>query len=368
MWRHDDNGLASHVVGSLSLMPTSVTPVLMSGGRGTRLWPLSRSDHPKQLQPLLGTATMMQATAVRLSGVPGVTAPIVVCGSAQLQVVQAQLAEIGCEPMITVAEPVGRNTAPAIAAAALVAPPDSILVVLPADHVVADVGSFQEAVTVAVRAAGDGAIVAFGVVPTRAETGYGYIEASGDGPVRQITEFLEKPNADTASRFVQDGRHFWNSGMFVFRSDAVLAELRRHAGGVVDAVEQSLSTATGDVMHPGPEFARAPSVPFDVAVMEKTTRGLMVPLEAGWDDVGSWRSLWEVSERDRDENVSVGDVVLHDVRRSYVRANGRPVVVMGLEDVAVVDAGDVVFVASMKHAQDVRGLVEYLDRERPELT
>lgn len=349
-------------------MSPSVTPVLMSGGRGTRLWPLSRRDHPKQLQPLLETGTMMQATAMRLSGVPGVTSPIVVCGSAQLQMVQAQLAEIGCEPMITVAEPVGRNTAPAIAAAALVAPPDTILVVLPADHMVADVRSFQEAVSVAVEAATDGGIVTFGVVPTRAETGYGYIEAIGDGPVRQITDFSEKPNADTAARFVQSGRHFWNSGMFVFRAEVVLAELRRHAGGVIDAVEQSLSATDGDVVHPGPEFAHALSVPFDVAVMEKTEQGLMVPLVAGWDDVGSWRSLWEVSERDRSENVAVGDVVLHDVQRSYLRADGRPVVVMGLEDVAVVDAGDVVFVASMKHAQQVRDLVEYLDRERPELT
>ncbi|MEX1003912.1 MAG: sugar phosphate nucleotidyltransferase [Acidimicrobiia bacterium] len=349
-------------------MSPSVTPVLMSGGRGTRLWPLSRTDHPKQLQPLLGTGTMLQATAMRLEGVPGVTSPIVVCGSAQLQVVRAQLAEVGCEPMLTVAEPVGRNTAPAIAAAALVAPSDSILVVLPADHVVADLGSFREAVAVAVEAATDGDIVTFGVVPTRAETGYGYIEASGEGPVRRITEFLEKPDADTAARFVDGGRHFWNSGMFVFRTEAVLAELRRHAGGIVEAVERSLPSTDADVIHPGPEFARVLSVPFDVAVMEKTEHGLMVPLDAGWDDVGSWRALWEVRERDRSENVAVGDVVLREVQRSYVRADDRPVVVMGLSDVAVVDAGDVVFVASMKHAQDVRDLVDYLDRERPELT
>jgi mannose-1-phosphate guanylyltransferase / mannose-6-phosphate isomerase len=349
-------------------MSPPVTPVLMSGGRGSRLWPLSRRDHPKQLQPLLGTGTMLQATAMRLAGVPGVTPPIVVCGFAQTELVGEQLAEIGCEPMVTVAEPVGRNTAPAIAAAALVAPADSILVVLPADHVVADLESFREAVSVAVKAADDGGIVTFGVVPTRAETGYGYIEAVGDGSVRRIAEFLEKPDAETAGRFVGGGRHFWNSGMFVFRPDVVLAELRRHAGGVVDAVERSLASTSGDVRRPGPEFAGALSIPFDVAVMEKTDLGVMVPLEAGWDDVGSWRSLWEVSERDSNENVGVGDVVLRDVHRSYVRADDRPVVVLGLEDVAVVDAGDVVFVASMRHAQRVRELVEFLDRERPELT
>ena len=349
-------------------MSPSVTPVLMSGGRGTRLWPLSRRDHPKQLQPLLGTGTMLQATAMRLAGFAGVTPPIVVCASAQLEMVRAQLAEIGCEPWISVAEPVGRNTAPAIAAAALVAPPDSILVVLPADHVVAEIDSFQEAVAVAVEAAATGGIVTFGVVPTRAETGYGYIEAAGEGPVLRITDFFEKPDADTAAGFVQGGRHFWNSGMFVFRPEVVLGELRRHAGGVVDAVERSLASTEGDVIRPGPEFASALSVPFDVAVMEKTEHGFMVPLVAGWDDVGSWRSLWEVTDRDRNENAAVGDVVLHDVSRSYVRTDGRPVVVMGLEDVAVVDAGDVVFVASMKHAQDVRDLVDFLDRERPELT
>lgn len=349
-------------------MPPSVTPVLMSGGRGSRLWPLSRRDLPKQLQPLLGTGTMLQATAMRLAGVPGVTAPIVVCGASQAQLVRAQLAEVGCDSMVTIAEPVGRNTAPAIAAAALVAPPGSVLIVLPADHVVSDLDSFRAAVSVAVDAASDGSIVTFGVVPSRAETGYGYIEAAGTGPVRRITEFLEKPDTETAQRFVDGGRHFWNSGMFVFRPDVVLTELRRHTGGMVDAVERSLSSTDGDVRHPGPEFASALSVPFDVAVMEKTERGAMVPLDAGWDDVGSWRSLWEVSERDREENAAVGDVVLRDVHRSYVRSDGRPVVVLGLEDVAVVDAGDAVFVASMAHAQQVRELVEFLDRERPELT
>ena len=349
-------------------MSAPITPVLMSGGRGSRLWPLSRRNHPKQLQPLVGSRTMLQATALRLAALPGVTAPIVVCGSEQTVMIRAQLEEVGCEPMVMIAEPVGRNTAPAIAAAALVASPDSVLVVLPADHVVADLSAFRQAVAVAVEAATGGVIVTFGVVPTRAETGYGYIEATGEGPVRDIAAFLEKPDPETAGRFLAGGRHYWNSGMFVFRPDVALTELRRHAGGLVDAVQHSLSSTSGEVRHPGPEFASALSVPFDVAVMEKTELGVMVPLDAGWDDVGSWRSLWEVSERDRNENASVGDVVLDDVARSYVRADARPVVVLGLDDVVVVDAGDVVFVASMAHAQKVRELVESLDRERPELT
>lgn len=340
----------------------------MSGGRGTRLWPLSRESRPKQLQPILGTSTLLQATATRLAGVEGLARPIVVCGVGHTEEVLQQLAAIGLEPMVTVAEPVGRNTAPAITAAALVAPSESVLVVLPSDHIVTDMASFRRAVAVATEAAEDGKIVTFGVVPTRAETGFGYIEAPSEGSVRPIVDFLEKPNAETATRLVNGGKHFWNSGMFVFRPDVVLDEIRRHAPGIFEAVRRSLASESGPIRHPGPEFSNALSLPFDVAVMEKTDRAVMVPLDAGWDDIGSWRSLWEISDRDRDENVLVGDVISHEVHRSYVRSDGRPVVVLGLDDVIVVDAGDVVFVASMRHAQNVRDLVALLDKNRPELT
>lgn len=349
-------------------MSLPVIPVLMSGGRGARLWPLSRVRLPKQLQPLLGSSSMLQATATRMTGVPSVTGPIVVCGREHTGLIAEQLASIGCVPLLTVAEPVGRNTAPAIAAAALLAPTESVLAVLPADHIVADVVGFREAMTVAVASALDGNLVTFGVVPTRAETGYGYIEAVGEGVVRLIADFVEKPDRDTAARFIDGGRHFWNSGMFVFRPDVVLDEMRRHAPGIVDAVSGSLGAPVDGVVHPGPSFERALSVPFDVAVMEKTRKAVMVPLDAGWSDVGSWRSLWEVSDRDADENAIVGDVISHDSHRSYLRAGDRPVVVLGLDDVAVVDAGDVVLVASMRHAQDVKELVALLDKERPELS
>lgn len=349
-------------------MSVPVIPVLMSGGRGSRLWPLSRVARPKQLQPLSGAATLLQTTATRLAGLEGLASPILVCGAAHSTEALEQLAAVGCHPPITIAEPVGRNTAPAITAAAVVAPPDSVLVVLPADHIVTDLEAFRDSVTLAVAEATEGAIVTFGVVPSRVETGYGYIEASGDGPVRRIVEFLEKPDAETAGRLVDGGRHFWNSGMFVFRPDSVLEEVRRHAPEIADSVVKSLASATAPIMRPGPEFATALSIPFDVAVMEKTARGVMIPLDAGWDDVGSWRSLWEVSERDRDENALVGDVISQDTHRSYIRAADRPVVVLGLDDVAVVDAGDVVFVASMRHAQDVRNLVTRLEKDRPDLT
>lgn len=349
-------------------MSLPVIPVLMSGGRGTRLWPLSRTGRPKQLQPILGASTLLQATATRLVGLEGLAPPIVVCGAGHADSVLEQLAAVGQEPMVTVAEPVGRNTAPAITAAALVAPPESVLVVLPSDHIVTDVASFRRAVAVATEAAEGGKIVTFGVVPTRAETGFGYIEAPTEGPVRPIVDFLEKPDVETATRLVDGGRHFWNSGMFVFRPDVVLDEIRRHAPGIVEAVRRSLASVSGPIRHPGPEFANALSVAFDVAVMEKTDRAVMVPLDAGWDDIGSWRSLWEVSDRDHDENVLVGDVITQETHRSYVRSDGRPVVVLGLDDVTVVDAGDVVFVASMRHAQNVRDLITLLDKTRPELT
>lgn len=314
---------------------------------------------------------MLQATATRLAGVEGVTRPIVVCAASHAALAVDQLREVGQDPLVTISEPEGRNTAPAIAAAALAAPSDSTLVVLPADHIVADVVAFREALAVAVEAAAGGGLVTFGVTPTRAETGYGYIRATatvGDGVVRAIDSFVEKPDLTTAESFLRDGDHFWNSGMFVFRRDVVLDELRRHVPGVVEAVWRSLEGADGPMIELGPAFSTALPVPFDVAVMEKTRIGVMVPLVAGWDDVGSWRSLWAAGDRDADDNVTIGDVIVWDTKRSYARGFDRPVVVLGLDEVVVVDAGDVVFVASMERAQDVRDLVRRLDDTRPELT
>lgn len=310
---------------------------------------------------------MLQATATRLDGTADLAPPYLICGAGHATEAIEQLRAVGREPAITVAEPVGRNTAAAIAAAALIAPPESVLVVLPADHIVTDLAAFRTAIRTAVDSAAAGHLVTFGVVPTRGETGYGYIEADGDGDARQIVSFVEKPDAGTAARYVAGGRHYWNSGMFVFRPQSALAEMRRHAPGLVDVVGRSLAGQTGPIFHPGPEFGHTVSEPFDVAVMEKTDRAVMVPLEAGWSDVGSWRSLWEVSDRDARGNAIAGDVVTHGVRDSYVRADGRPIVVMGLDGAIVVDAGDVVFVAGMDRAQEVRELVERLDRDHPEL-
>lgn len=348
-------------------MSLPVIPVLLSGGRGSRLWPLSRMDRPKQLQPLVGSSTMLQATATRLDGIDDLEPPILVCGAGHATEARAQLEAVARSPQLIVAEPVGRNTAPAIAAAALLAPPDSLLVVLPADHIVTDLPAFRSSMHTALQAAAGGDLVTFGVVPTRAETGYGYIEVTGEVAPFDVVEFLEKPDGVTAARYVADGRHYWNSGMFVFRPEVVLSELRRHAPGIVEVVAQSLEGASPPVVTLGPEFASIRSIPIDVAVMEKTDRAVMVPLDVGWDDVGSWRSLWEVSDLDTEGNAVVGDALLRATSNSYIRSDGRPVVILGLDEVVVVDAGDVVFVASMDHAQDVRAVVDEIDRERPEL-
>lgn len=344
-----------------------IIPVLISGGRGTRLWPLSRNDVPKQLHAIVTERTLIQDTALRMAGVDGTTGPMVVCNARHVDEIRRQLADVGCPPSLLVAEPVGRHTAAAITAAALVAPPEAVIAVLPADAAITDVDAFRTAMAVAIGAAASGDLVTFGVVADRAETGYGWILAPGGGAVRRIERFVEKPDAATAAGML-DGRHFWNSGMFVMRADSVLSELRRFVPGVVETVSSAVRDPVGDVMALGREFAESLSVPFDVAVMERTDRAVMVPLDAGWDDVGAWRSLWERADRDADENAVVGDVVVHSTRRSYVAASGRTVVVSGMDDVLVVDTGDVVFVTPMDRAGDIRELVAELDRERPDLT
>ena len=310
---------------------------------------------------------MLQATATRLDGIDDVTGALLVCGADHADAAISQLEAIGRPPLVTITEPVGRNTAPAIAAASLVAPDDSVLAVLPADHIVTDLAAFRAAMQTAVEAAAKGNLVTFGIVPTRPETGYGYIETEGDGPYRPIARFEEKPDRATAERYVADGRHFWNSGMFVFRPPVVLDEFRRHAPGLIEVVSRALSGQSGARIAAGAEFAHAASVAFDVAVMERTERAVMVPLDAGWSDVGSWQSLWGVSDTDADGNAVIGDVVVQSTTNSYVRSDGRPVVVLGLDGAVVVDAGDVVFVASMDRAQEVRDLVDRLDRDRPDL-
>lgn len=346
-------------------MGSAITPVVLSGGSGTRLWPLSLPDRPKQLRSLVGDETMIQATVRRAVLGNGSTPPIVVCNEQQVREVAEQLDEIGCPPRNVVVEPVARNTAPAVAAAAMMLDPDAVMTVLPADHLIRDTVAFRRALSVAVAAAARGSLVAFGVVPTRADTGFGYIEAGeSDGETAVVSRFLEKPDPATAQALVERGC-LWNSGMFVFTAADILEELRIWEPEVVAAVGEAVSSAVRDpdgvVVGLGSSFADAPSISIDHAVMERTKRARVVPLNAGWTDVGSWQSLWETVSEDGG-TVSVGDVYTLDVRRSYVRSESRPVAVIGLDDVVVVETPEAVLVMDRRRSQEARSAAEWFAR------
>jgi mannose-1-phosphate guanylyltransferase/mannose-6-phosphate isomerase len=347
-------------------------PVVLSGGSGTRLWPLSRELYPKQLLPLVGERSMLQETVARLSGVAGQLAPIVVCNESHRFMVAEQLRGFGVAPQAIVLEPMGRNTAPAVAVAALIAveqargqaDPDPVLLVLPADHVIRDVAIFQSAIQVGAAAAASGKLVTFGVVPDRAETGYGYIRrAPGDGPAFAVAQFVEKPDASTAERYVASGEYYWNSGMFMFRASVYLAELKRHAPAMLAACETTVAAAARDLDFtrlPANEFSACPSDSIDYAVMEKTTAAVVVPLAAGWSDVGSWSALQDALPTDERGNVITGDVLVEGSTGCYLHSTSRLIGAVGLKDVVVVETKDAVLVAPRDKVQDVKQLVAQL--------
>ncbi len=341
-----------------------LTPVVLSGGAGTRLWPLSRELYPKQLLPLVGAHTMLQDTVRRLSGLD-VTAPIVVCNEAHRFMVAEQLRSIDAPARSIVLEPVGRNTAPAIAMAALAAissgSGDELLLVLPADHVIRDLSAFHTAVRVAAVAARAGQLVTFGVVPHAPETGYGYIQRGAALAAGwRIAGFVEKPERAVAEQFLAAGGYYWNSGMFMFSARRYLDELRRQAPDIATACELAFATARRDL-----DFTRVDAAAFsacrsesiDYAVMEKTSDAVVVPLDAGWSDVGSWSSLQAASAADADGNVVRGDVLAEDTRNSFLYAESRLVAVVGLRDHVVVETKDAVLVAPRDRVQDVKSLV-----------
>jgi mannose-1-phosphate guanylyltransferase/mannose-6-phosphate isomerase len=352
-----------------------IQAVIMAGGSGSRLWPVSRSMYPKQLLPLMSERTMLQDTIARLDGLEGLADEcIVVCSEAHRFLVAEQLADAAPRPRLLL-EPSGRNTAPAIALAALhaVAQADEppVLLVLSADHDIRDTGALHAAAGAALAAAEEGALVTFGIVPTSAHTGYGYIEVDADGqnPV-DIRSFVEKPDAATAQAYLDGGRHFWNSGMFMFRADRFLEELEAHAPDILAACRAAMEAATSDpdFVRPGAEEfldCRADSV--DYAVMEKTRHAKMVPLDAGWSDVGSWEALYALSGADEQGNVTSGDTLVYDSRNSLVSSESRLVAAVGIDDLVVVETRDAVLVADKQHSQDVKQLVDALNRdERPE--
>ena len=362
-------------------------PVILSGGSGTRLWPLSRQAYPKQFLALAGEETMLQATWQRVAELAS-AAPLVVANEDHRFMVAEQLRQVGCTPAAIVLEPVGRNTAPAIAVAALQATADGadpLLLVLPSDHVIADAAGFRAAVAAATPAAQAGKLVTFGIVPTAAETGYGYIKAASDestptttaqtqgaraSAVRQVAGFVEKPDAATAAQYLASRQYFWNSGMFLFQASRYLAELERHAPAMLAACRAAFEGAKRDtdfVRLDKAAFAACPSDSIDYAVMEKTADAAVLPIDVGWNDVGSWSALWQVAQQDGDGNAHHGDVLALDCHDTLAWADRRLVAMIGLRDVVVVDSDDSLLVAHKDHVQEVKAVVARLKAAgRPE--
>lgn len=346
-----------------------IYPVILSGGSGTRLWPLSRAVLPKQLLPLVSDRTMLQETALRLNGRPQMMAPLVVCGNDHRFLVAEQMREVGITPMGILLEPVGRNTAPAVAAAAhylRAIDPTAVMLVLPADHVIKDIDAFYAAIEKAAAPVEGGALATFGIVPTAPETGYGYIrsgQATADGNCFSVDSFVEKPNKETAEGFVAAGNYFWNSGMFLFRADSFLAELEKFAPTIATSTAAAVGKDYRDLDFcrlDEASFTACPSDSIDYAVMEHTKHAIVVPADIGWSDVGSWSALWEVQQQDAQGNATRGDVYLDDVSGSLVRAESRIVAVIGVKDLVVVETNDAVLVAHKDQVQRVKNVVDHL--------
>jgi len=359
-----------------------IIPVILSGGAGTRLWPLSRELYPKQLLPLAGERTMLQETVLRLVGLAGLEAPCVVCNEEHRFLVAEQLRQAGHSASAVILEPVGRNTAPAVAVAALQAMAegaDPLLLVLPADHVIRDAAALCAAINAGVAVAEQGALLTFGIVPTAAETGYGYIKRgkrlanTGDNTPHSlpltpytVAGFVEKPDLATAESYLRSGEYLWNSGMFLFRASTYLQELAKHSPQMLAACRVSWQERKADldfIRLDAEAFAACPADSIDYAVMEKTAQAAVIPLDAGWSDVGSWAALWAVGEPDAAGNVCHGDVIGDGCNGSYLYAGSRLVAGVGLQDVVVVETADAVLVATKDRVQDVKKIVERLKAE-----
>ena len=342
-----------------------IVPVIMAGGSGTRLWPLSRAKHPKQFLPLNSDKTMLQETVQRIVGL-STSESVTICNEEHRFFVAEQLREIESLGKI-ILEPVGRNTAPAIALAALSVENDPLLLVLAADHIIENTDAFAHAVLRAIPLAEAGKLVTFGVVPAEPHVGYGYIEAGeGLGDGFDVISFKEKPNLETATSYLKTGGFYWNSGMFLFRASRYLEELQIFRPDIYQACVNSIANTHSDldfIRVDAEAFQRCPSESVDYAVMENTSDAVVMPLDAGWNDVGSWASLWDVGDKDQADNVVVGDATLHDTKSSYVRADGQLVAAVGVEDLVIVSTKDAILVAHKDRVQDAKVIAGQLKSE-----
>ena len=347
---------------------SKIIPVILSGGSGTRLWPLSRKQHPKQYLPLASDNTLLQETILRLKGLDNLADPIIVCNTDHRFLVAEQCQQIDIQNPTILLEPVGRNTAPAIAAAALQSLKDSdgsMLLVLSADHVIQDVKAFHQAINIANQQALNGKLATFGIVPTDANIGYGYIKSSKDNidGAYKVEEFVEKPNLKTAEFYLEQGSYLWNSGMFMFQARSFIDELTIHAPNIVTLINNAVNSATQDLDFIRLEkqaFESSPSDSIDCALMEKSDNVVVVPLNVQWNDIGAWPALYDIGTKDSQGNVIKGDVITQDTTNTYINADHHMVATIGVDNLIIIDTPDATFIATQDKAQEVKSIVESL--------
>lgn len=349
-----------------------IIPVILSGGSGSRLWPLSRAMRPKQLLPLVSELTMIQETIIRLEGITDITDPIIICNEEHRFLIAEQIRALSKQPLSIILEPAGRNTAPAVTASALNSldvNQDAVLLVLPADHIIQDTQAFQKIVATGYQAALEDKLVTFGIVPQSPETGYGYIKQGAQTDIAdifQIEQFIEKPDNDTASHYLQAGGYLWNSGMFMFKSSCYLEEIKKHNASIYAACLDAYDTAQRDldfIRLDKTAFENCPSDSIDYAVMEKTHNAVVIPADVGWDDIGSWTALQNQFTPDQNGNVIVGDVIAKNTSNTYIRSDNRLVSTIGVSDLVIVDTADAILISHKDSVQQVKDIVEQLKRD-----